>query len=438
MLFETGRTVVVDGVLFFVIIGAPAPPAARRRRRGPTTPARRRGRRSARCGPIPRELRAAARGPLRRRRRSASLVVGAAAARAAAACGPSQRQPARRRADLRHRHRVARGPHRLGGPDQPRPRSPSSPSAPPSPASLAQQGKDFFVCLLVAGLVGAARRGASSASPRCASRACSSPSRRWPSRWPRARTSSTSEFFPWLVPDPSVRDRCGPCSSTSSTSRREHTFYYVVLVAVRARRWRRCGRCAAVAHGPGPGRHPRQRARRAGLRHQPDPGPARPPSRFSGFIAALAGGAVRVPPARRQRHGPRPRRSTSRCFSHGVIGGLGSVPGALLGAGLPHVRRLLAVHARAAVSRLLRQRRRRARSSCWSFPAGLGGLLYDVRDALLRRIARRRGIVVPSLAGRRARRRRRTTVARRGRADRRAVAGDARSVAAAGRCRATR
>jgi len=31
------------------------------------------------------------------------------------------------------------------------------------------------------------------------------------------------------------------------------------------------------------------------------------------------------------------------------------------------------------------------------FPAGLGGLLYDIRDALLRTVARRKGIVVPSL-----------------------------------------
>ena len=37
-------------------------------------------------------------------------------------------------------------------------------------------------------------------------------------------------------------------------------------------------------------------------------------------------------------------------FAVAVIGGLGSVPGALLGAGVPHVRQLLAVHPRAAAA----------------------------------------------------------------------------------------
>jgi hypothetical protein len=31
------------------------------------------------------------------------------------------------------------------------------------------------------------------------------------------------------------------------------------------------------------------------------------------------------------------------------------------------------------------------------FPSGLGGVLADVRDAALRRVAKRRGLVVPSL-----------------------------------------
>jgi branched-chain amino acid transport system permease protein len=79
-------------------------------------------------------------------------------------------------------------------------------------------------------------------------------------------------------------------------------------------------------------------------------------------------------------------------FSMVVIGGLGSLPGAVLGA----------VYVRSAEFFLPPQ---------WSLvasglgilflliflPEGLGGLIYRVRDAFLRRVAGRRGILVPSL-----------------------------------------
>jgi hypothetical protein len=81
-----------------------------------------------------------------------------------------------------------------------------------------------------------------------------------------------------------------------------------------------------------------------------------------------------------------------RLFSMVVIGGLGSVPGAILGA----------VYIRGAEFFLPRG---------WALfasgfglllllmvlPGGLGEGLYRVRDDLLRRVAKRRGIVVPSL-----------------------------------------
>ena len=81
-----------------------------------------------------------------------------------------------------------------------------------------------------------------------------------------------------------------------------------------------------------------------------------------------------------------------RLFSMVVIGGLGSLPGAILGAA--YVRgaefflsggwALLASGAGILVLLMF-------------LPEGLGGLVYAVRDGLLRRVARRRGLIVPSL-----------------------------------------
>jgi branched-chain amino acid transport system permease protein len=81
-------------------------------------------------------------------------------------------------------------------------------------------------------------------------------------------------------------------------------------------------------------------------------------------------------------------------FTMVVIGGLGSVPGALLGAlfvrgvtwWLPVEWQILATGAGMLVVLLV-------------FRGGFGAALADARDALLRRVARRRGIVVPALTG---------------------------------------
>ena len=88
-------------------------------------------------------------------------------------------------------------------------------------------------------------------------------------------------------------------------------------------------------------------------------------------------------------------------FTMVVIGGLGSVPGALLGAlfvrgvtwWLPVEWQILATGAGMLVVLLV-------------FRGGLGAALADARDALLRRVARRRGIAVPALSRHGARRRR--------------------------------
>ncbi len=79
-------------------------------------------------------------------------------------------------------------------------------------------------------------------------------------------------------------------------------------------------------------------------------------------------------------------------FSMVVIGGLGSLPGAILGAAyvrgaqyfLPSGWKLIA--SGAGILLLL-----------MFLPEGLGGLVYSIRDGMLRRIAKRRDLVVPSL-----------------------------------------
>jgi hypothetical protein len=81
-----------------------------------------------------------------------------------------------------------------------------------------------------------------------------------------------------------------------------------------------------------------------------------------------------------------------KLFSMVVIGGLGSLPGAVMGAVyvrgaeffLPPAYSLLASGFGILFLLIF-------------FPEGLGGLVYRVRDAFLRRVANRRGILVPSL-----------------------------------------
>ena len=81
-----------------------------------------------------------------------------------------------------------------------------------------------------------------------------------------------------------------------------------------------------------------------------------------------------------------------RLFSMVVIGGLGSLPGAILGA----------VYIRGVEFFLPREWALLASGAGILFllmflPEGLGGLLYAVRDRYLRWVARRRGLLVPSL-----------------------------------------
>ena len=81
-----------------------------------------------------------------------------------------------------------------------------------------------------------------------------------------------------------------------------------------------------------------------------------------------------------------------RLFSMVVIGGLGSLPGAILGAAYVRGAEFFLsggwalIASGAGILILL-----------MFLPEGLGGLMYSLRDGLLRRVAKRRGLIVPSL-----------------------------------------
>jgi branched-chain amino acid transport system permease protein len=111
----------------------------------------------------------------------------------------------------------------------------------------------------------------------------------------------------------------------------------------------------------------------------------------SGALAGFAGGAYALHQGGVFTGSFGPEVSV-RLFSMVVIGGLGSLPGAVIGAAyvrgaeffLPAGWELLASGAGILILLMF-------------LPEGLGGVLYSIRDGILRRIAKRRGLIVPSL-----------------------------------------
>jgi len=111
----------------------------------------------------------------------------------------------------------------------------------------------------------------------------------------------------------------------------------------------------------------------------------------SGFVAALAGSLF---VHHQQAFGTTPFQPTENLavFTMAVVGGITSLPGALLGAlyllgtrwFLPLEWQFLATGVGVLLVLMI-------------LPAGLGGLLYALRDQALRRVAVRRGVLVPSL-----------------------------------------
>jgi branched-chain amino acid transport system permease protein len=114
---------------------------------------------------------------------------------------------------------------------------------------------------------------------------------------------------------------------------------------------------------------------------------------LSGAIAAFAGGLF-VHHQQSFGEGPYNPGQNFAVFTMAVIGGIGSLPGAVLGAVylrgtqwfLPADWQVLATGAGVLVVLLV-------------LPNGLGGLLFQIRDVWLRSVVRRRGLVVPSLVG---------------------------------------
>lgn len=120
---------------------------------------------------------------------------------------------------------------------------------------------------------------------------------------------------------------------------------------------------------------------------------------FSGFFAAFAGGLF-VHLQRSLGVNPFLPEESLKAFTMVVIGGLGSVPGAIIGATyirglewflpgwLPSELAFVAPLLGSGLGLIL---------VLLLFKGGLSGALYQVRDDLLRRVAARRGILVPSL-----------------------------------------
>jgi len=256
--------------------------------------------------------------------------------------------------------------------------------------SLALQGKQLFVCLAAAALTGAV-----------VSVAIGLPALRIRGPFLAVTTLAfalatgtyflNEQYFPWLVVEDAERV-ARPVLFNKFDLESEYAYYYLILVvvalgcaSVRRLRLSRTGR-ALVAN--------RDNTRAA---QSFSIGPtATQLSAFalSGLLAGLAGGLYVF-----HQHGVSDTvlvpANNLKLFSVAVVGGLGSVPGALLGAGYltfvdyssftrEQLSRLLASGVGVLAILLVK-------------PAGLGGAMYDLRDALLRRVARRRGIVVPSL-----------------------------------------
>lgn len=113
----------------------------------------------------------------------------------------------------------------------------------------------------------------------------------------------------------------------------------------------------------------------------------------SGALAAFAG-ALFVHHQQSFGEGPYEPGQNFAVFTMAVIGGIGSIPGAVLGAVylrgtqwfLPNDWQVVATGAGVLIVLLV-------------LPTGLGGLLYRVRDLWLRSVVRRHGLVAPSLVG---------------------------------------
>jgi branched-chain amino acid transport system permease protein len=201
------------------------------------------------------------------------------------------------------------------------------------------------------------------------------------------------DYFPWFVDD-SILVRPALFGGRLHIDR-DWQMYYVCLLGLLATLWAarnlrrtRTGRAMVAA------RDNEEATRAAGL----DVTRLKLKAfAISGAMAGFAGGlyvlhqyGIKIPPTGATANfGPA---QSLQMFSMVVIGGLGSLPGAILGAvyvrGLQILLRGQAQVLASGIGLLF---------LIMVLPGGLGELLYNARDWLLRLVAKRHGVVVPSL-----------------------------------------
>ncbi len=256
--------------------------------------------------------------------------------------------------------------------------------------SMAQNGNEFFSTFLVAGLIGA-----------FVAFAIGIPALRIPGPFFAVTSLGfavatgtfflNAEYFPGLVPAPNVRI-LRPIIFNKFDLESEYAYYYFVLfvfLLVVGAVWRirtsRTGR-AIVAN-----RDNTRAAQAYGISSIKAQLSA---FALSGFIAGIAG-ALYVYHQHRLSDTLLQADTSMLLLAIAIVGGLGSLPGALIGAVYltflnysPFTASPTSQLLASGVGVLL---------ILMFIPAGLGGKFYELRDRLLRTIARARGIVVPSL-----------------------------------------
>ena len=388
ILFNTGRDLYVFPVLFVIIVlGLAAEPPATAAAASTTKPCRR-GRRRREVRPIPTELKNL---PIVRGFNIA-LLRRDRGVRAVAPLLAVEQQAADRDRDRHHRdHRgVTRHAHRLGGPREPRARWRSRPSA-------ARSAR------------GSRRTPGGTSASRCSRRARRVHSSRWPSASRAARAGGLTlavttlalapavlfwllnpEFFDWV---PRGRFNSDPTLFGTIEIKSQMSFYFLTLSVLAL--------AIAIAYGIR-----RSRTGRVLIAFRENPRAAEAYGinalrtmlagfAISGFLAAVAGVLFvhhQHMISQDTMNNPFSAESSLRVFAIVVIGGMASVPGAILGAVyvyalqyymLPEWRFLATGVGLLGILLIL--------------PGGLGAGLAEARDAGLRWIARRRNIIVPSL-----------------------------------------
>ncbi len=256
--------------------------------------------------------------------------------------------------------------------------------------SMAQDGKEFFTTILVAGLVGAAIFVAIGLP----ALKITGPFFAVTSLGFAIATGKfflNEEYFGWLRPESNIRV-VRPVIFDKFDLESEHAYYYVVLLffaLAAAAVWRvrtsRTGR-AIVAN--------RENTRAAQSYAINATRIQLTAFGISGFLAGVAGGLHSY-----HQHGLAvdllDAEKNMLLFSIAIVGGLGSLAGAMLGAAYltwvsfssftanPQSQFLVSGVGVLAVLMF--------------FPAGFGGMFYNARDWALRRLADARGIIVPSL-----------------------------------------